>query len=293
MHGNAGDDLLDGGAGRDVLIGGSGANRYRFAGSSGDEDAIHPTTGEVAELHFVEAALAEIEGGIEGLDLVLRQPSGALLRLANYATDPQIGQTWSIRGADGATASLADFLAGSTHTGSAATLALRRQQFIDAQFAQLGLTPQRIVQYGDLATPVDVQRVEQQIGADGLLAALPYLVVESTQPSRARYHYTEPICESVTVATPASGGQFISLEQLAAGNGAVRLPAGAEPVMGSGASQGQLLGYFVPPVEATQFVELRIVGWDTITYVATDVIETDTAVQSIIRGTPARISSSR
>ena len=283
LHGNAGDDLLDGGAGRDVLIGGGGTNRYRFAGSSGD-DALHPTTGEVAELHFVEAALGEIEGSIEGLDLVLRQPSGALLRLANYATDPQIGLTWSIRGADGAAASLADFLASSPHGWSVATLAMRRQQFIDAQFAQLGLTPQRVVQYGSLATPVAVQRVEQQIGADGLLAALPYLVVESTAFT-ATYHYTEPIYESVTVATPAAGGQFISLEQLAAGNGAVSLPAGAEPVMGSGASQGQLVGYFVPPVAATQFVELRIVGWDTITYVATDVIETDTAVQSIIRGT--------
>jgi Ca2+-binding RTX toxin-like protein len=111
LVGGDGDDMLSGGAGDDALAGGLGMDTYVFGPGFG-HDTLAEQSGEVSELRLMPGMLpSAMDSRREGDDLLLSMKSGNdSLRISGYYSDAAAGSGWTVRGADGMSQSMDDFL---------------------------------------------------------------------------------------------------------------------------------------------------------------------------------------
>lgn len=304
IRGGRGDDLLIGGAGRDTLFGGLGTNTYTFGADSGI-DAIEPganlwqtessqsSINEHGILQFTDASLSELTVVLDGSDLVIRQPSGAVVRVIDYSYAPSNAE-WQVVDSGGAQMSLGDWLDRQQPT-EPASLADRRQQFIDMQLNELNTTSQRpmvgygfedgVPTYSGSSVPVAVNQVEKHVSPGAALELESYLDVWNVDKVATSY-YNQPVVSSFTTTTPARPASYLPIESF--GNQSQQLPTGAVPVYGpggGGVNGQQIVGYWVPATPETTTTTQKIVGWTTVAVNVTETHAHDTATQAIVTGT--------
>ena len=260
LVGRGGDDVLIGGAGRDMLIGGLGTNTYVFDAGSGIDvvgpstnlwslqyappfDPMNPAANERGLLQFTDVSLAQLTATLDGADLVIRQPSGAAVRMLDYSYSPTHA-AWRIVDAAGTQVSLGDWV-GSQPPSQPATLADRRQAFIADQIDQLTTMSQRplgsagtfeagVPNYKASSFPVAVDQAWQWVGPGRTLLLDSYLDVQNIDKVTTAY-FTQPVYANVSTTNPAVPESFLSVESL----GNQSLPPGAVPVYGPVARRGK------------------------------------------------------
>jgi|GEM_PF-1937287 len=298
LYGYDGDDVLQGGGGSDLLIGGAGLNTYVFDAASG-ADVIDPTirgsdggTGR-GTLRFTEAGLAEISGVVDGVDLVITQASGALVRLRDYKSSASLAD-WRIEDREGASSTIGALLDESA-APAPIDLAARRAEFLSIQRGQLTTLAQRWNPRGgkDPATLMvaakSAQTNTQQIAAGTPFVYGHFLGMSDTSSSKS---VTTQVPEygTVVVTTPGDPGRYVALSANSP------IPSGVSIVykrsegasIDSSESQGSAvvaIGYITAPTEAVTTTEYRINGWRSVTTTSTVTTANDVATQTVLQGT--------
>lgn len=310
IMGKDGNDVLIGGAGRDELLGGLGTNTYVFGADSG-LDVIRAsvnlwdqtgsaTKNEQAILKFTDVTLAQMSIRLDGTDLLIGQPSGAVVRVADYtyknnsnASNPLVGASWKVVDQNGTQTTLGAWLAGQVGPGPL-SLAARRQQFIDTQLNQLATTSQRTSGSTNVTfntAPLYVNTVlvtsvtQTQVQASGgiELQLNSYLDVEDAFAESTQYSSWS----ANDIATGAAPGKVASFLSSVGFPEWETPPTGAIAVYSDGpnTSTGQLLGWWLPSVAAQASSVQAPTGWQNDSWVAAGTRPNDTATQSIVTGT--------
>ena len=96
LFGGRGDDLLqgandadifDGGVGSDTLIGGKGSDTYRYRLGDGNDLIDDRGFGDSDKLVVQGVAATEVKTKIEGSDLLIEMPDGAVIRILQHSSD--------------------------------------------------------------------------------------------------------------------------------------------------------------------------------------------------------------
>ena len=305
LYGYDGDDVLQGSGGSDLLIGGAGLNTYVFDAASG-ADVIDPTirgsdggTGR-GTLRFTEAMLAQISAVVDGVDLVITQASGALVRLRDYQWSASLAD-WRIEGREGAISTIGALL----DEGAAPApidLAARRAEFLSIQRGQLTTLAQRWNRgsLGATARPGSSDPATLMVAAKGaqtnsqqVAAGTPFVYghfLGMSDTSSSKSVTTQvPEYGTVVVTTPGVPGRYVAISpnsKTPPGVTVVFVTSGSASI-DSPATQERLvaIGYITAPTDAVTTTEYRIIGWKSDTTTSTVITTNDIATQTVLAGT--------
>jgi Ca2+-binding RTX toxin-like protein len=297
LHGGMGNDVLIGGAGNDRLQGKGGNNTYVFGAGSGldrieleELSADGGGSGEGAVLQFTDVAWSDLSLVFDGWDLLVRQPSGDSVRLVDFAR--AWPDAYKVVDRDGTQTNIR-FLLDRQAPVVPASLADRRQQFIDLQYNQLNTALQRVsigsgTDYNTNVIPDSVAQVGIQAVAGQTLQLESFLVPVTSQTVTKTY-MSEQVYNEVTTTTPAHGEYFLPVPVPKPGQWVfVEIPSGAEPVYkyNEWASTLSVIGWRVPAAPAQTTTTWVPAGWqmkEVFTY--SDLMFDDTATQAFVTGT--------
>lgn len=284
LAGGWGNDVLIGGTGRDVLAGGQGRNTYLFTADSGLDQIALTDEDEYGVLRFLEASVDQLQAFADGADLILRQGSGAMVRVRDLlAGDADVGR-WHVVDRNGQQASIQSLL-DATVDGGAQNLEARRQQFLARQFVELATTPQRgYLPDPDssypvgMSTPTSVSQTSASVNGYGYYRYANYLAPQDVLHTTVRY-VLEPVYQTIQRLGVARPGRYWKVEDVPPGWG-FELPDGSVPVRADGA----IVGYMIPDVPARILTSQRRVGTKATPVYEESVTTNDAATQVTIIG---------
>jgi Ca2+-binding RTX toxin-like protein len=300
LSGGSGNDVLIGGGGNDVLNGRGGSNVYVFGAQSGLDTIVRSDFGGDGPglLQFTASGFANLEAWVDGPDVVVRQVSGAAVRVRDVNGGPRIDiGNWNVMDATGAVVSLRSLLPSSEPDRS---LEERKERFVGEQIVQLGTLPQRAYwsdsseSVQDISVPVSVVQVNRQIGESGEYIHGHYLATQ-TQSATTVSYTTSPIYKEVVRYTPGVPAWFLAIEDAYPWRfDGAWVPANAVPVIQQGVrdfddqeagGSGVLIGWQIPGVPEQREVSYKLIGYSSSPVYGTTYKAADAATQTLLSGT--------